>query len=120
MPRKAATATDVKPIEMPKEPPANNPGDREDQLISLAYMRAEEMLRNGTAPPMIVAHFLKMGSTRERIEKEILAKQADLYQAKTEAYSQSKDAKELLEKAISAFTAYKGEADPDEYDELKG
>ena len=58
--------------------PALTPEARENQLISLAVDLAEKQLREGTASSQVITHYLKLGSTKERIEKEILEKQKDL------------------------------------------
>ena len=64
--------------------PALTPEARENQLISLAVDLAEKQLREGTASSQVITHYLKLGSTKERIEKEILEKQKDLIDAKTQ------------------------------------
>lgn len=114
MPRMAKT-NDMDNV--PMEPPARNPESREEQLIALAMQRAEEKLRDGTASPQIIVHFLKLGSTRERIEKEILAEQKGLYAAKTKAYEEAKDIKKLYADAIEAIRNYSGNGEVDDYDE---
>ena len=45
---------------------------------------AEKQLREGTASSQVITHYLKLGSTKERIEKEILEKQKELIEAKTQ------------------------------------
>ena len=51
--------------------PALTPEARENQLVSLAVDLAEKQLREGTASSQVITHYLKLGSTKERIEKEI-------------------------------------------------
>jgi hypothetical protein len=46
------------------------PEEREDQLIARAVDLAEKKLIDGTAPSQVIVHYLKLGSTRERLEKE--------------------------------------------------
>ena len=55
--------------------PALTPEARENQLISLAVDLAEKQLQEGTASSQVITHYLKLGSTKEKIEKEILEKQ---------------------------------------------
>lgn len=81
---------------------------REDQLISLAVNLAEQKLRDGTASPAIITHYLKLGSTKERLEKEMLAEQMKLVEAKTEALQTAKNIEALYADAISAMQAYNG------------
>ena len=104
-------------LEKPKRPPALGREAREDQLISLAIDRAEEQLRDGTASSQVIVHFLKLASTRERIEKEILEKQKDLMTAKTEALQAQQTVKELYSEALEAFRRYSGYRQEDTYEE---
>lgn len=88
--------------------PGLTPESRENQLISLAVDLAEQQLRDGTASSQVITHYLKLGSTKERIEKEILEKQRDLIVAKTESLQSAKRMEELYDKAISAMRDYSG------------
>ena len=87
-------------------PPALNPDAREAQLCALAIDRAEQQLRDGTASAQVITHYLKLASSRERLEREILQGQANLYNAKSKALANSQDERELLERAMRAFTDY--------------
>ena len=49
--------------------PALTPEARENQLVSLAVDLAEKQLREGTASSQVITHYLKLGSTKERIER---------------------------------------------------
>lgn len=91
--------------------PAINPEARENQLISLATDLAEKQLREGTASSQVITHYLKLGSTKERIEKEILEKQKELISAKTESLQSAKRVEELYADAIKAFHKYSGHGD---------
>ena len=88
--------------------PALTPEAREAQLISLAVDVAEEQLLNRTASSQVITHYLKLGSTKERIEREILERQKDLITAKTEALQSSKRIEELYQEAIRAMRDYGG------------
>ena len=61
-----------------KRRPATSPEARENQLISLAVDLAEQQLMKGTASSQVITHYLKMGSTKEKLEKEILEKDPEL------------------------------------------
>lgn len=89
------------------QPPASSLEAREDQLISLAVDMAEKQLREGTASAQVLVHYLKLGSTRERIEKEIMAEQKKLLEAKTESFQSTKRIEELYSEAIEAMQSYK-------------
>ena len=89
--------------------PALTPESREDQLVALAINLAEKQLLEGTASAQVISHFLKIGSTKERIEKEILEEQKDLIKAKTEALKSEKRVEELYEEALNAMRRYAGQ-----------
>lgn len=94
--------------------PALTAEARENQLIYLATDLAEQQLRDGTASSQVITHYLKLGSTKERIEKEILEKQKELISAKTEALQASKRVEELYANAISAMRKYSGNGEEEE------
>lgn len=95
--------------------PALTPEARENQLISLATDLVEKRLREGTASSQETTHFLKLASTKARLEKQILEKQAELISAKTEAINSQKNMDEVYKRAIDAMRNYSGQGDPDEY-----
>lgn len=95
--------------------PALTPEARENQLISLAVDLAEKQLIEGTASSQVITHYLKLGSTKEKIEKEILEKQKELISAKTENLKSARRIEALYEDAIKAMRKYSGNGDEDEY-----
>lgn len=97
--------------------PALTPEARENQMISLAVDLAEKQLMEGTASSQVITHYLKLGSTKERIEKEILEKQKELISAKTEALQSAKRIEELYSNAISAMRKYNGSGSSEDYDD---
>lgn len=98
--RKYREVTD-KPVKRDRVP--LDPEAREMQLISLATDLAEKQLREGTASSQVITHYLKLGTQREKIEKEILEKQKDLISAKTEALQSQRKSEEMYAKVIEAF-----------------
>lgn len=90
-------------------PPAGTPEARENQLISLAVDLAEQQLRDGTASSQVITHYLKLGSTKERMEKEMMQEQIKLLTAKTEALKSAKHVEELYAEAMAAFRNYSGQ-----------
>lgn len=86
--------------------PASTPEGREQQLVNLAVSLAEKQLREGTASPSVINHFLKIASRREVLEREILEKQSRLIEAKAESISQGKEAEQLAKAAIEAMKNY--------------
>lgn len=96
--------------------PALTPEARENQLISLAIDLVEQRLIDGSASSQETTHFLKLASTKARLEKEILEKQKELISAKTEALQSSKHIEELYTEAIAAMRRYGGKDNTDEED----
>lgn len=88
--------------------PALTAEARERQLINLATNLAEQQLRDGTASSQVITHYLKLGTTKEKIEQEILEKQKELITAKTENLKAAKRIEEIYEKAIDAMKRYGG------------
>lgn len=98
--------------------PATSPEARENQMIALAVDLAEQQLRDGTASSQVITHYLKLGSTKERIEKDILLENKKLISAKTEALQSAKRSEELFAEAIAAMRKYSGKGgDEDVYEE---
>ena len=88
--------------------PALTPEVRENQMISLAVDLAEKQLIEGTASSQVITHYLKLGSTKERLEKEKLEEENKLLKARTEALQSAKRVEELYADAISAMKKYSG------------
>lgn len=86
--------------------PALTPEAREDQLIALAMNVAEQQMRDGTASPQLIAHFLKAGSSKGRFEVEKLRRENELLEAKTESIKAAKQTAELYENALAAMRDY--------------
>lgn len=87
---------------------AMSPEAREAEMIGLAIDLAEKQLREGTASSQVVTHFLKLGSSKERLEKELLEKQRELMEAKTENLKSAKRIEELYADALNAMMRYSG------------
>lgn len=113
---KVAGSSDIPP----KLRPALTPEAREGQLIALATDLVEQRLRDGTATSQEVVHFLRLGSMRERLERERLENENILLRAKTEALESQARVEELYANAIKAMQRYSGhgvsEDDDDEYE----
>ena len=94
--------------------PALTPEARENQMIALAVDLAEKQLIEGTASAQVITHFLKLATSRERLEKEKLEKENELLKAKTEAIESAKRVEELYSDALRAMRSYRGESDDTE------
>lgn len=88
--------------------PATTPEGRENQLVSLAMNLAERQIIEGTASSQVITHFLKLASTRERLEQERLQRENLLLSAKVDQISSAKRVEELMEKALDAMRHYTG------------
>ena len=98
-----------------KTRPALSPEARENQMISLAMDLAERQLRDGTASSQLITEFVKRGSTKARIEQEILEEQKELIGAKTQNLQSAQRTEELYANALDAFRSYGGQGDSDDY-----
>jgi|ERR1044072_4158040 len=92
-----------------RRPPARSPEQREIQLADAAYNLAEEQIESGTASSQVITHFLKMGSTRERLEQERMQHEIELMEVKKEQLEGQKRIEDLFVHAIDAMRSYKGE-----------
>lgn len=97
--------------------PATTLEGRENQVISMAVDLAERQIRDGTASSQIITHYLKLGSTRERLEQEKMVRELELMAAKIEALESNKRIEELYTEAIEAMRIYAGQDPSDEDDE---
>lgn len=97
--------------------PAMDPTMREQQLIALAIDRAEEKLLDGTASNQLILHFLKLGTEREKLEREKLESENELLRAKTNAIESDKNLDGLYRDVIASIMSYRGDDnEDDEYD----
>ena len=94
--------------------PALTPDSRENQLICLAVDLAEQQLRDGTASSQVITHYLKLGSSQYKLEKEKLEEENKLLRARTEALQSAKRVEELYSDAIAAMRKYSGNGDSNE------
>lgn len=102
--------------------PARTPEDRENQIASLAFDLAERQIREGTASSQVLTWALKLGSTREAIEKDKLRHENALLATKKEIMESQKAVEELYEQALHAMKAYSGQTTPSQesdYDDFE-
>lgn len=88
--------------------PARTPDERENQLIGLAVDLTERQLMEGTASAQVISHYLKLGSSRERLEQARLKNEVALLQTKRDAMEAEMRTAELIENALQAMKAYSG------------
>lgn len=109
----------MSPKRKPRRRPATTDEGREKQLVSLAVDLAEKQLIDGSASSQVITHYLKLGSTRERLEQERLANENHMLRAKAEQLQSQQRVEELYAEALQAMRTYSGqEVDQgDDYDQ---
>jgi hypothetical protein len=98
-------------VEKRRQAPAMTPEAREKQLISLAVDLAEKQLAEGTASSQVITHYLKLGSTKETLEKDKLKTENELLKAKTDAIKSAQTVETLYKEALGAMRQYSGITD---------
>ena len=104
MPRRKSDEIEVRTTRAP----ARNSQDREYQLSSLAFDLVEKRLRAGTASSQETIWALKLGSTREAIEKQKLQSENELLATKKEVMDSQKRIESLYAEALDAMRSYAG------------
>ena len=89
-----------------RRPPAMTVEERENRIIAMAVDLAEKQLAEGTASSQVITHYLRLGSTKERLEMEKLREENALLKAKTEAIKSSARIEELYRNAVEAMRSY--------------
>lgn len=92
-------------------PPATTPEERENQLINLSYNVAEEQLLSGQVSAQVLSYYLKLGSSREKLEQERLAMEVELLAAKREQLESQARFEVLVEDALNAMRSYSGQGE---------
>lgn len=100
-------------------PPASTPEARENQLVAAAYDLAEKRLLDGSASAQEVTHFLKLGSSREKLEQERLQNENALTQAKIDLMASQQRQEELIADALNAMRGYTGQEPVEDYDDFE-
>ena len=95
--------------------PALSPEAEENQMISLAMDLAKQQLQDGTASSQLITEFDKRGSTKARIEQEILEEQKELIEAKTQSLRSAQRIEELYANALDAMRNYSGQDGSDDH-----
>lgn len=101
----------------PARPPATTPESREMQLIAAAVDLAEQQILTGKASSQVITHYLKLGTTREKLEQERLRQENLLTQAKIDSLASSARVEELYTNALKAMRSYAGFPEDEELDD---
>lgn len=90
--------------------PASSQEARENQLTSLAEALAEKQMMEGTASSQVITYYLKLGSQREKLERDKLKSEVEMLRAKKEALESAQRIEELYSEAMKAVKTYRGES----------
>jgi hypothetical protein len=104
-------ATDGESLDRPirsRSKPGTTPEARESQLIAMAVDRAAQQIQDGTASAQVITHFLKLGSSRERLEQQRIAHENELLIAKRDELTSRENVEALYKDALSAMSTYQG------------
>lgn len=96
--------------------PALTPEAREQQMISYAVDLAERQLLDGTASSQVITHFLKLATTKARLEEKKIEQEIELNKARTKAIDNMEESRVLYENAIKAMREYSGYGGSDDDD----
>lgn len=101
-------------------PTAKTPEERENQLIQAAVDLAEQQLLSGEASAQVITHYLKLGSSREKLEQARIENEVRLLETKRELMESEKRTEQLMIDALNAMRNYTGASDSDESEEYDG
>ena len=97
--------------------PAATPEGRELQMVALAVDVAERQMRDGTASAQVISHYLKLGSSREKLEQARLSKEVALLEAKREGMASAARVEEMYGAALNAMRQYAGQEPMNPHDD---
>lgn len=95
-------------------PLATTPEERENQLIEAAVDLAEQQLLSGEASAQVITHYLKLGSSREKLEQQRISNEVQLLETKREVMESEKRTEQLMLDALNAMRSYTGAGDDNE------
>lgn len=87
---------------------AENPIDRENQLINAAVNLAEKQIADGTASPSVLVHFLKLATAEAKLKTAKLEAEAKLNNSKVKQIDKQNDAEVNEATVIEALKTYRG------------
>lgn len=105
------------PMPQKRGRPATTLDAREEQLVGLAVDLAEKQIREGTASAQVITHFLRLGTTRERLEQEKLRRENLLLEGRTEQIASQGRIEELYKNALNSMRTYGGHEPLDDDDD---
>lgn len=109
MPPRRKTAMSDEDLELVLPPPATTLEGRNDQLIAAAFDLVERRLHNGTASAQETVHFLRMGTTNQRLQEEKLRHETAVLEARKAELNNRNSGEEMMANALAAFRGYSGQ-----------
>ena len=97
--------------------PSLTPEAEENQMISLAVNLVKQRLIDGTASAQETVHYLKLASTKAKLESERAQLENELIRAKIQSLRDQADIKKLYNDAIDAMRRYSGHGNGSEEQE---
>lgn len=92
----------------PRSRPTISPEAYENRLINKTYKAVEKRIDNGEATAAEYIHFLRLGSTKEKLELEKVKKENKLLEAKAKSLADASEIKELYTKVLTNMREYSG------------
>lgn len=97
--------------------PARTPEEQESVLISKSLKLVERQIDEGSVSSTVLSQYVKLGSSRERLEQQRLTNENAVLKKKLETMEAAIDVKNLMEDALSVFRGYSGEVRREDEDE---
>lgn len=92
-----------------KRAPARTPEDRENQLMAAAVDLVEKQIAEGTVSSQVLSHYIRMSSTRNRLEEQKLRYETERLRVQNENEVLAREREEDYAKVLQALQAYRGE-----------
>ena len=89
--------------------PATTPEELENEMIGLAFDATRRRIQDGDASSQEIVHFLKLGSSREKLEQQRIEHENELTKVKIEAAAGQQRIEALYADAINAMRSYAGQ-----------
>lgn len=98
-----------------KRPPARTPEEREKQLIASAVDLVERQIAEGTVSSQVLSHYVRMASTRNRLEEQKLRHETERLRIQNEDAALAREREADYAQVLRALQSYRGESP--EYDD---
>lgn len=92
-----------------KRPPARTPEDREKQLIASAVDLVERQIAEGTVSSQVLTHYVRMASTRNRLEEQKLRLETERLRVQNDDVLRAREREEDYAEVLKALQTYRGE-----------